>query len=308
MALTHLAVPGKILELEDGIKYAYIHIAAAPSKPTFLLLHGFPSSSYDWRYQIPYLKERGYGVIVPDLLGYGDTDKPTELERYKKKKMAGDLMQILDHEGLGTVIGASNLQSSQAHGVKLTGVHTDAANAMSEQAFGYPTFGYWKFFNEDDAHEIMGRNMESTTSLIFPSDPSTWKTHLGPLGAAKAWITSNTISPLPTWLSKSEAATHNEIFQKGGFAGPLNWYKATVRDFNVEDDANIPEKHIVQNAPALIIVSDEDYITRAEIAYQTASKWLRNFEIKKFEGCGHWIPLEKRDELSEALIRFADGI
>lgn len=108
MALTHLPVPGKILELEDGIKYAYIHIPATSSKPTFLLLHGFPSSSYDWRYQVSHLKERGYGVLVPDLLGYGDTDKPKELERYKKKNMSADLIQILNYEKLGKVIGVGH--------------------------------------------------------------------------------------------------------------------------------------------------------------------------------------------------------
>ncbi|KAB8290173.1 hypothetical protein EYC80_011042 [Monilinia laxa] len=328
MALTHLTVPGKILELEDGIKYAYIHIPATSSKPTFLLLHGFPSASYDWRHQIPYLKGHGYGLLVPDLLGYGDTDKPTDLERYKKKSMTADLVQILDHENLEKVIGVghdwgvgllsalANYYQNRLSGLVFISVSyiapgpydIDTVNALTQEAFGYPVWGYWEFHNEDDAHEIMGSNIKSTTALFYPSDPVIWKTHLGPVGAAKAWIASNTLSPLPKWLSESEARVHDEIFKNGGFAGPLNWYKAAVRNINVEDDAKIPKEQIVQSAPTLVIVSDGDYATRAEIAYIEAPKLLRNFEIKKFEGCGHWIPLEKRDELSEALIKFADGL
>ncbi|KAA8565107.1 hypothetical protein MFRU_008g00880 [Monilinia fructicola] len=131
---------------------------------------------------------------------------------------------------------------------------------------------------------------------------------MGLVGAAKAWITSNTPSPLPQWLSEAEARIHDEIFRKGGFASPLNWYKAAVRNINEEDDAKIPEEHIVQSAPTLVIVSDAGYATPAEMAYHTSPNFLRNFGIKKFEGCGHWIQLERRDELSEALIKFADGL
>lgn len=99
---------GKVLETLDGTKYAYICSKAVSTKPTFLLLHGFPSSSYDWRFQIKPLSDLGYGVIAPDLLGYGDTDKPTDLERYKLKKMSADVVQILDKESLETVIAVGH--------------------------------------------------------------------------------------------------------------------------------------------------------------------------------------------------------
>lgn len=109
MALSQSAPgTGKVLATLDGTKYAYIYSKAVATKPTFLLLHGFPSSSYDWRHQIKSLSELGYGVIAPDLLGYGDTDKPTDLERYKLKKMSADVAQILDEESLEKVIGVGH--------------------------------------------------------------------------------------------------------------------------------------------------------------------------------------------------------
>jgi soluble epoxide hydrolase / lipid-phosphate phosphatase len=55
-----------------GLTYGYVHLAPAQGDrgKHILFLHGFPSSSYDWRYQIAYFRQRGYGIIVPDLLGY----------------------------------------------------------------------------------------------------------------------------------------------------------------------------------------------------------------------------------------------
>ena len=109
MALTAFPSLGKTFRLTDGITYAYVYSAASSKPTTFLLLHGFPSSSYDWPHQIHDLVAAGYGVLAPDLLGYGDTDKPMELEAYRMKRMCGHVMEILEHEGLQeNVIGVAH--------------------------------------------------------------------------------------------------------------------------------------------------------------------------------------------------------
>jgi len=41
-----------------------------------VLIHGFPDSGRLWRHQVPALVEAGYQTIVPDLRGYGRSDKP----------------------------------------------------------------------------------------------------------------------------------------------------------------------------------------------------------------------------------------
>ena len=48
----------------------------AGTGPTFVLLHGFAELAYSWHNQIPALVEAGYRVIVPDLRGYGLTERP----------------------------------------------------------------------------------------------------------------------------------------------------------------------------------------------------------------------------------------
>lgn len=47
-----------------------------------LLLHGEPSWSYLYRHIIPLLVARGHRVLVPDLIGFGRSDKPAERTDY----------------------------------------------------------------------------------------------------------------------------------------------------------------------------------------------------------------------------------
>ncbi|KAK5169098.1 uncharacterized protein LTR77_006407 [Saxophila tyrrhenica] len=53
--------------------------AGAPTDPTLLLLHGFPSSSTQYRNVIPLLSD-SYHVLAPDLPGYGLTTSPAEMK------------------------------------------------------------------------------------------------------------------------------------------------------------------------------------------------------------------------------------
>src|ERR1051325_7145839 len=61
-----------------------------------LLLHGFPDSSSLWRHQIPVLLAAGFRVIVPDLRGFGESDKPTETEAYALPIIVEDIIGLLD--------------------------------------------------------------------------------------------------------------------------------------------------------------------------------------------------------------------
>jgi len=58
----------------DGVKIFYRE-AGPKDAPTVLLLHGFPTSSFQYRELIPRLAER-YRVIAPDLPGFGFTEIP----------------------------------------------------------------------------------------------------------------------------------------------------------------------------------------------------------------------------------------
>ncbi|MBK5356572.1 alpha/beta hydrolase [Pseudomonas sp. TH41] len=94
------SVPGKKIEL-NGVHY---HVADQGSgDKVVLLLHGMPDTSNVWDHQIPALVQAGYRVIVPDMLGYGETDKPQDPQRYGLAMIVGDMIALLDALGLKQV-------------------------------------------------------------------------------------------------------------------------------------------------------------------------------------------------------------
>ncbi|CAI6088969.1 hypothetical protein V2G26_002580 [Clonostachys chloroleuca] len=67
-----------VSSVDAGGSNMFYRYAAPTNEPegTILLLHGFPSSSHQFRNLIPRLAGRGYKVIAPDLPGYGFTTVP----------------------------------------------------------------------------------------------------------------------------------------------------------------------------------------------------------------------------------------
>jgi pimeloyl-ACP methyl ester carboxylesterase len=61
-----------------------------------LCLHGFPESSYSWRYQMTLLAELGYRVWAPNLRGYGGTERPSRVSDYKMEVLVEDVGALID--------------------------------------------------------------------------------------------------------------------------------------------------------------------------------------------------------------------
>jgi 2-hydroxy-6-oxonona-2,4-dienedioate hydrolase len=57
----------------DGNRIRYFE--SGSSKQTLVLIHGLGASSERWKYVVP-LFENDFHVIVPDLIGFGHSDKP----------------------------------------------------------------------------------------------------------------------------------------------------------------------------------------------------------------------------------------
>ena len=79
-----------------------INVARAGVGPPILLLHGHPQTHVVWRKVAPRLVKAGYSVIVPDLRGYGDSDKPDSDPShmlYSKRVMAADQIALMQHLG-----------------------------------------------------------------------------------------------------------------------------------------------------------------------------------------------------------------
>ena len=104
-----MAYPHSTYTTTRALTYSYIHIPPQFPKTQYILfLHGFPSTSRDWRHQISFFTAKGYGILAPDLLGFGETSKPSELEMYRGEGMASDIVEILVSEGVGVVVGVAH--------------------------------------------------------------------------------------------------------------------------------------------------------------------------------------------------------
>jgi haloalkane dehalogenase len=65
------------VEVADGLRVHHLDEGPADAAPV-LLMHGEPSWSYLYRTMVPVLVAAGHRVVVPDLVGFGRSDKPAE--------------------------------------------------------------------------------------------------------------------------------------------------------------------------------------------------------------------------------------
>lgn len=68
---------------DDGTALRLHYLDEGPRNGEVILcMHGQPSWSYLYRKMIPILVEAGFRVIAPDLIGFGKSDKPADIDDY----------------------------------------------------------------------------------------------------------------------------------------------------------------------------------------------------------------------------------
>jgi pimeloyl-ACP methyl ester carboxylesterase len=95
-----------------GSRYHFV-TAGQPSNPPVIMLHGTPECWYAFHHQIQNLADRYY-VVVPDLKGYGQSEKRLDLS-YQNPHCAFEMALLIDKLGIdrfylvthdrGTIIG-----------------------------------------------------------------------------------------------------------------------------------------------------------------------------------------------------------
>ena len=102
LAPVHTEVP-----VSDGsgrtLRVAHYEAGPADAKETFLLMHGEPTWSYLYRKMIPVLVAAGHRVVMPDLVGFGRSDKPAALDDYTYERHVAWMLAWFDATGLDNV-------------------------------------------------------------------------------------------------------------------------------------------------------------------------------------------------------------
>jgi pimeloyl-ACP methyl ester carboxylesterase len=249
-----------------------------------VLLHGFPDSGRLWRYQVPALAEAGFQVIVPDLRGYGRSDKPAEVEAYRMPLLVMDVVGILDTVG-----------AERAH---LVGHDWGAALAWVAAAFapnrvdhlavlsvGHPT----------SIHNAGRRQWEkSWYMLLFQF-----------AGVAEEWLRANGWAETRQWTGHPDIdAVVAELEASGSLTPALNWYRANRPPSSwVEPPLQLPP---IQ-APTMGIWSSGDFALTEEQMTGSARYVAGSWRYERLEGPGHWVPLEAPGEINRLLADFLPG-
>lgn len=154
----------------NGLKIFYREAGDA-SRPTIVLLHGYPSSSHTYRELIPLLSTH-YHVIAPDYLGSGYSDRPDpDAKPYTFDRLTDHVEGLLAH--LGVRAYTLYMQDFGAPvGFRLMQRNPDAVRALVIQNANAYLEGLTpqrrKFFR--DAHE--DRSAEQVASLLERNGPA----------------------------------------------------------------------------------------------------------------------------------------
>jgi haloalkane dehalogenase len=85
----------EIDDLDSGKLRAHYIDEGPRSAAPVLLMHGEPTWAYLYRHVIPVLLEAGHRVIAPDLIGFGRSDKPTEMSDYTYARHVDWMRQVI---------------------------------------------------------------------------------------------------------------------------------------------------------------------------------------------------------------------
>ncbi len=245
-----------------------------------VLLHGFPDSGRLWRHQVPALALAGFQAIVPDLRGYGRSDKPEDVSAYSISLLAADVLAIL-----------ADLRIPKAHLVGhdwgaalawgLASLAPDRVDHLAVLSVGHPA-----------TFRRTPRQREKSWYMLLFQFP----------GVAERWLSGDDWANFRNWAGHPDAdEVIAELEANGSLTPGLNWYRANVPP---ESWVAPPPKLPPVQAPTMGVWSTGDIaLTEAQMtdsAENVAGPW----RYERLDGPGHWMQLEAPEQVNALLLDF----
>lgn len=261
---------------EVGIEYE----VTGEGRPV-VLLHGFPDTGRLWRHQVPALVQSGFQVIVPDMRGFGRSDKPSAVEAYSIQALAGDVLAVMSDAGVdrGHVVG-HDWGAAVAWG--LAAVASDRVDHLVTLSVGHPaTFRAGGF----EQHE------KSWYMLLFQF-----------VGIAEEWLSANGWANFRAWARHPDADAVIAELEAGSSLTPaLNYYRANVPPAAwLGSGRELPPVSM----PTMGVWSTGDIALTERQMTDSARSVTGSWRYERLEGPGHWMQLEAPNEVSRLLIDF----
>ncbi|GME60839.1 Alpha/beta hydrolase fold-1 [Neofusicoccum parvum] len=326
--------------------FEYTYYDTAPTKPlaaetpTILLLHGFPDSAQFWKHVIPTLTTTlPHRILVPDLLGYGGTSKPTNPSAFASNLMAADLAELLAHEQIAKAIPTGHdwgsflaqrlylFHPSLCAGVALLNVayappsgqpfDLAATNALLERTAGSgggrSPFAYWELFTAADGAALVGRRLDRFWTALH-GDRAHWMRDLWcGRGAMRAFLEEAAGGredvPLRAYAQPGRGWRERWFgdVEAGGFESPLCWYKAYAGNVSVEAESALPRERLVVGVPVFFLgCSGDDVCLPAAIEPSREAGLLPDLTVKVIDA-PHWCAMAEPEEVAKALLEFFEA-
>ncbi|MFJ9119030.1 alpha/beta fold hydrolase [Streptomyces sp. NPDC102394] len=300
-----------------------LHLVEQGAGPLVLLVHGFPESWYSWRRQLPALAAAGHRAVAIDVRGYGRSSRPQAIDAYRLLDLVEDNLAVVRALGerSAVIVGhdwGSNIAATSAL------LHPDVFRAVGLLSVPYAPPGGPR------PTDVFGRigGPEQEFYVSYFQEPGRAEAEIEPdvrgwLAGFYAALSADTLpaqgepdphfvtrdggrlrdrfptGDLPAWLSEDDLDVYAGEFERTGFAGALNRYRAMDRDW--QDLAPYRAAPIKQ--PSLFIGGALDasttWMADAIHAYPTTLPGLSAAHL--LDGCGHWIQQERPEEVNRLL-------
>ena len=274
-----------------------LHYVTQGEGDLIILLHGFPEFWYSWRYQIPVLA-RNFKVVVPDLRGYNQSDKPAT--GYDLSTLAADINSLIENLGYkhAHIVGhdfggaiawqfAQKFPHMLNRLVILSAPHPSrfAANLIQDLnqlrrswyifAFQIPGLPEW----------IIQQNLKNFVQTVFRGS-----------AVRKGFFTRETSAMYEAALRQPGAITSALNYYRQLFS-PLVW----MSDIWSTMSSGSPQ---LITAPTLVLWGEEDGVLSGRIAEDLRHAVSASFELKFLPNCGHWIQQESPQTVNRELLAF----
>lgn len=270
-----------------------LHCVTQGEGELVILLHGFPEFWYSWRYQIPVLA-RHFKVVVPDLRGYNDSDKPAS--GYDLDTLSADIRGLIDRLGYvkAHVVGHDWGGAIAWH---LAQKFPQYLNRLAILNAPHPQ----RFFQEIAGNLDQVLRSWYIFAFQIPGIPE-WLIQQNLKDFVKAAFQGQAVRKGA--FSAEETQIYQTALAKPGVLGAaLNYYRQL---FNL-NSWNWGQKTDLVTAPTLVLWGEDDTFLSKKLTEGLDRLIAAPFQLKLVPHCGHWIQQEAPQTVNRELINFLRG-
>jgi epoxide hydrolase 4 len=264
-----------------------LHVAAAGHGPPVILLHGFPANWRSWAHQIPALVAAGFHVLVPDLRGYHESDRPVARDAYLLKYLVADVAALVRSTGYPR----AHIVGHDWGGIvawTFAGEHRELVEKLA--IVNAPHLEI--YLKEVKRPAQMFR---SWYVLFFrvPRLPERV------LSASNYAVVRRMFRPASAFTDEEIDSYIRGLQQPGALTAALNYYRANAASL----DALYLARSARVSAETLVIWGEQDPAL-ARGLLDGLEHVAPRVRVHRIPGAGHWVQHEAADQVSRALVAF----